>query len=73
MGNIRNSLTELIPKTERHHTPSVPHFEEFHTSVLKIKKSTPELSSAPFSLHFNQPGSHLSNGLGVVTEDQYSF
>ena len=62
MSNIRNSLTELIPETERHHTPVVPHFEEFHTSVLKIKKSTTELSSAAFSLHFNQPGSHLSHG-----------
>lgn len=39
MGNIRNRFTELIPKTGQHYIPLVSPFEEFHTSVLKIKKS----------------------------------
>lgn len=61
MGNIRNRFTELISKTGQNYIPLLLRFEEFHASVLEIKESTMGLYSAAFSLHFNQPESHLSN------------
>lgn len=65
MGNISNRFTELIPKTGQNYIPLLSLFEEFHTSVLKIKKSTTERYSAIFSyISIHQDHSHQMEGGG---------
>lgn len=72
MGNISNRFTELIPKTGQNYIPLLSLFEEFHTSVLKIKKSTTERYSAIFSyISIHQDHSHQMEGGGE--EAQHCF
>lgn len=74
MGNIRDRFTELIPKTGQHYIPLLSPFEEFHTSVLKIKKSTTELHSAVFSyISIHQDHIHQVGREGVGEGNNIAF
>ena len=70
MRNIRNRFTGLIPKTGQHYIPLVSPFQEFHTSVLKIKKTPTELYRAVFRIV--QDRIHQTE-IGGAKEAQHSF